>query len=302
MPLSEFELIERYFTHGPVARSDVHLGVGDDAAVLAIPGAHQTVTGLATAVIEHQPPSRREPGRLGHRVLALALSRLAASGAQPAWVTLSLTLPAADEAWLAGFRDGFSALARIFEVQLVGGDTTRGAGVVTAVAHGLVPRGAAVRCDGARAGDLIYVTGALGVCTTAEDSGRTPPDPMPRVGAGVSLRALASAAADIPCGLTRGLARILHASGAGATLEAARLPLAPGLRGDPRALGGWPAILRAEGDLELCFTVAPARARRAEAACAAAGAPATRVGRIEATSGLHCVGASGERIALEEMR
>ncbi|NIR31627.1 MAG: thiamine-phosphate kinase [Gammaproteobacteria bacterium] len=302
MPLSEFELIERYFARGPVARGDVRLGVGDDAAVLAISAGHEAVAGLATVVLAGQPPARRDPRRVGHHVLALALSRLAATGAEPAWATLSITLPAADEAWLAGFRDGFSALAERFGVQLVGGDTTRGAGVVTVVAHGLVPRARALRCDGARAGESIYVTGSLGGCALAERPGQTLRDSMPRVGAGVALRDLASAAADIPCGLARGLTTILRASGLGATLQAASVPLEPALGGDPRSLGGWPGVLTSGGDLELCFTVTPARAAQAEAACAVAGARATRVGYVESASGLRCVGAQGERIPLEDMR
>jgi thiamine-monophosphate kinase len=321
MPLSEFELIERYFARGPVVRADVRLGVGDDAAALEVASGLDAVAGLATLVVDHEPEYRRNPRAVGHRALAAALSRVAATGAEPAWATLSLTLPDTEESWLAGFRDGFMALAETHRVQLVGGDTTRGARVVTVIAHGVVPRDGALRRAGARAGDRLYVTGTVGRTELARRTsegaikelikgspgrlerllGETAA-PAPRVQAGLNLRGIARAAADIPLGLGSGVGEILCASGVGARVEAARLPLEPTVRAHLDALGGWQGILEAGGDLELCFAVAPERAAEAEAACAAAGTPCTWLGRFETSAGMRWVSPDGHSFVLHAER
>src|SRR5882757_8032828 len=162
MSLSEFALIERYFRKAGAMRSDVHLGVGDDAALLQSPPGAELVAAVDTLVAGVHFPHQSPPASIGHRSLAVNLSDLAAMGARPSWALLALTLPDADEGWLAEFAAGFSALARAHEVALVGGDTTRGPLCVTVQLLGQVPRGEALRRSGGRAGDALFVSGTPG--------------------------------------------------------------------------------------------------------------------------------------------
>jgi thiamine-monophosphate kinase len=166
MPPGEFELIERYFrapaVAGGVRRGDVPLGIGDDAAVLDVPAGRQLVAAL-DALVEGRHFPRGAPARsIGHRALAANLSDLAAMGATPAWFLLSLTMPAVDEQFLAEFAAGMLALAGRHGVALVGGDTTGGPLVVSVQALGTIAPGAALTRAGARAGDLVFVSGTPG--------------------------------------------------------------------------------------------------------------------------------------------
>jgi thiamine-monophosphate kinase len=162
MPLSEFALIERYFRVCGAQRPDVLAGIGDDAALLAVAPDADLVAATDTLVAGVHFPERSPPASIGHRALAVNLSDLAAMGARPAWALLALTLPEADEGWLAEFAAGLGALARAHDVALVGGDTTRGPLCVTVQLLGHVPRGQALRRSGGRAGDALFVSGTPG--------------------------------------------------------------------------------------------------------------------------------------------
>jgi thiamine-monophosphate kinase len=137
MPAGEFDLIERYFRRPLPARDDVRVGIGDDGAVLELPAGQSLVSAMATLSDGAWAERDGDPARLGRDVMTLALDALTASGARPAWTTLALTLPEADEDWLAAFSDALLAAAAPHAVALVGGDTTRGPFTVTVVAHGL---------------------------------------------------------------------------------------------------------------------------------------------------------------------
>src|SRR5499426_1561840 len=123
MALTEFELIRRYFTHP--ARGAV-LGVGDDAALVRVGrGMELAISADMLVAGRHFYPDA-DPQRLGHKALAVNLSDMAAMGATPRWATLALSLPDADESWIAAFAAGLFALAERFGTELVGGDTVRG--------------------------------------------------------------------------------------------------------------------------------------------------------------------------------
>jgi thiamine-monophosphate kinase len=141
MPSREFELIDRHFTRRGATRSDLLLGVGDDAALVAPPAGTELVLALDTIVEHSHFPAGMDARFVGHRVLAVNLSDLAAMGAEPAWALLGLTLPSVDEHWLAGFSSGLDALARRSGVALAGGDTTRGPLTATIALAGTVPAG-----------------------------------------------------------------------------------------------------------------------------------------------------------------
>jgi thiamine-monophosphate kinase len=305
--LGEFELIARHFDRPP-HRPDVALGVGDDAALLRVPPGHELVVAIDGMVEGVHFPLDTDPAAFGHKLLAVNLSDLAAMGAEPAWATLFISLPAADEAWVAAFAAGLFALAGAHGVDLVGGDTVRGPRSAVLQAHGFVPAGQALRRDGARPGDLIVVTGTLGdggaglavaegrlPAATASDAAflRDRLDrPTPRLAAGVALRGLASAAIDVSDGLAADLGHILERSAVGASLEIARLPLSAPLSravADPGAR--WELALGAGDDYELCVTLPPERWDEAAARLAAIGCPATVVGRIDSEPGLRLLGA-----------
>lgn len=300
MAASESQLIERYFRELGASREDIVLGIGDDAALLRVPGNCELVL-TTDALIEGVHFLPGAPARaLGHRALAVNLSDIAAMGASPSWALLSLNLPMADEAWLREFAAGFGALARSHDVALVGGNLSRGALSITVELAGLVPSGQALRRDGARAGDELYLSGSVGdaacglellrgeVTVPAAEAAylqRRFEYPTPRVALGQALRGIASACIDISDGVYIDASRLLAASGCGAKLEIERLPVSEPLR---RALGeqSWRTALCGGEDYELCFTAPPAQAAAVVATAARTGQAVTRIGALYPGTGL----------------
>ena len=273
MPLSEFALIDRYFRNCGVRRPDVRLGVGDDAALLDCPAGSDLVAAIDTLVDGVHFPRGCPAASVGHRVLAVNLSDLAAMGASPAWALLALTLPNIDEDWLSEFAAGFSELARGYDVALIGGDTTSGPLCATVQILGHVPRGKALLRSGARPGDLVFVSGTPGDAAAglAVEQGRLQAAadvtsylrkrflyPSPRMALGKCLRGFASACIDVSDGLLGDVGKLAHASGCGVELVHGDLPVSEALVeavGDERARE---LALTGGDDYELCFTVSPA--------------------------------------------
>ena len=294
---AEFSLIDRIRERAG-SRSDVLLGIGDDAAVLQVPEGQNLIVSTDTLVAGVHFPEDTAPPDIGWKSLAVNLSDLAAMGATPAWVTLALTMPGADMEWLDGFLDGFCELADEFGVALVGGDTTRGPLSITIGAHGFAPAGLALRRDGAGFNDDIWVTGTLGDAAGALRQWQAQgllssklryrlDRPTPRISAGIALRDLASAAIDLSDGLVADLGHVLQRSGVGAELDLGRLPTSRTLAEHfPDEHARWRLQLSGGDDYELCFTAAPAHALAIEQALAACDTPGTVVGRITAGNGL----------------
>jgi thiamine-monophosphate kinase len=265
--LGEFEIIERFFTRLD-RRRDVVRGVGDDAAVLDVPADHYLVAAVDTIVEGVHFPADLAAEHVGWRSLAVNLSDLAAMGAKPSWATLSLSMPAANEDWLAGFAAGLAELARAFDVALVGGDTVQGPLVITVEALGFVERDRHLTRSGAVVGDLLYVSGtpgeaAAGLELLSTHAGHDPADdlvmrfsrPQPRIELGRKLRGIATAAMDVSDGLLADLGKLCAASGCGAELDLARLPLSDTL---VRRFGSERAenfALCGGDDYELLFTL-----------------------------------------------
>ena len=304
--MDEFALIRRFFTPQDMKRSDVVLGIGDDAALLRVPSDHELAVTTDSLVAGVHFPEGLDPEAVGHRALAANLSDLAAMGATPAWVLLALTLPKADEAWLQGFSRGFFALAKRHEVALVGGNLARGPLNVTITAQGFVPEGQALTRTGAQVGDLIYVTGnpgeaaaGLKLLQTGKDGSNNPlvrrfTHPEPRIAAGRALRGIASACIDVSDGLLADLGHLLDARGFGAKIGLERLPLSKPLL----ELGLEEArrfALTGGDDYELCFTVHVDKAKAVETALEELGCPAACIGAMEGVPVLECVDKMGKR-------
>lgn len=305
--LGEFDLIARYFTR-PV--SSHPLGVGDDCALLApAPGMH-LATSTDMLVEGRHFLSTVASDRLGHKALAVNLSDLAACGARPFAFTLALALPRVDESFLDGFSRGLLALADAHGCELVGGDTTQGPLTISITVFGDVPPGQALLRSGARAGDDLYVSGQVGDARLALEAFRGSVNvsgdafsrvrmamelPQPRVALGLALRGVASSAVDVSDGLLGDLAHVLKRSGVGATVDADKLPLSADLRAQSQQ---WQRTCGLSGgdDYELLFTAAPAQAARVADAAHSAGVPVTRIGCIDAASGLRLVDRHGQPV------
>lgn len=296
--MTEFDLIRRHFARAGAARADVVEGVGDDCALLQVPPDSELAVSIDTLVAGVHFLADCDPEGLGHKCLAVGLSDLAATGAEPAWATLAITLPRSDEAWLAAFARGFSVLADAHGVALVGGDTTRGPLAVTVQVHGFVPAGSGIMRRGAKPGDLICVSGTLGDAgfalarlRSAEPvSGvlrRRLERPTPRVGLGIALRGLASAAIDVSDGLLADLGHILERSGVGAVVELGSLPLSPEVA-DAAGGGDWDLPLASGDDYELCFTLPPARRGELDRLARSCGCGVRVVGRVAADGEIVC--------------
>jgi thiamine-monophosphate kinase len=312
LALSEFDLIRRYFTQGGPAGGDLVLGVGDDCALLRPPPGKELAVTIDTLVEGVHFAPGVDPEGLGHKALAVNLSDLAAMGAEPAWVSLALTLPRSDPAWLEGFSGGFLALAKASGVRLVGGDTTRGPLSITVAAHGFVEPGMALRRDGARPGDLVYVTGAIGDAGIAllVQQGEYRPQrgaadmdlrlerPSPRIEAGRALVGIASAAIDISDGLLSDLGHICEGSGVGADLELQRIPLSPAVTEYLEQGGQWDRVLTGGDDYELCFTVPPQQLDALEIVGKQLDCGVTRVGSIGPEPGVRCRMGDGSELSL----
>lgn len=291
MHLTEFSLIQRFFTRQKVANPSTRLGIGDDCALLAVPEGYELAITTDTMVENVHFFAGTDPEQLGHKLLAVNLSDLAAMGANPVSATLALTLPKVDEDWLSAFAKGFLDLAERHSVDLIGGDTTSGPLTLTVQAMGLVPHGQALSRSTAQPGDFIYLTGNIGDaglglkinqgyrCNLPETALKRFNRPDPACAAGMALIGIANACIDVSDGLTGDLGHILEQSRVGACIDWDLLPLSGAVRNYIDETGDWSMPLVAGDDYELCFTVSPEKASLLTIAC-------HKIGIIETEPGL----------------
>jgi thiamine-monophosphate kinase len=265
--MSEFSIIDRYCKRVGVVHQETTLGVGDDAAILAVPSGQELVVSVDTMVAGVHFDSSISPEALAHKLMAVNLSDMAAMGATPKWATLALTMPEVDQVWLAKFSDSLNAVATRFGVELVGGDTTAGGLTASLQIMGLVPSGQALLRSTARAGDVVYVSGTVGDAALAlqqrQSTGRVSADclsqaldrPEPQVELGIRLRNLASATIDVSDGLVADLGHIARASEVTIELVSANVPLSEEFQ---RAGAELELALFGGDDYQLAFT-APLR-------------------------------------------
>jgi thiamine-monophosphate kinase len=314
MPLTEFDIISRYFEReglraDPKLHRNVPLGIGDDCAILNVPRGKQLAVSMDVLVEGVHFPKAADPAQVAWRALAVNLSDLAAMGAEPLCFTLGLTLPTAEEEWLAKFSDGLRACAQQYNCPLAGGNLAKGPLQIAIQVQGLVPNGSALLRSGAKTGHDVYVSGATGragltleywqgKCPGVTDAQRDELlgayyHPEPRLALGQALRGIASAAQDVSDGLLADLAHIARSSKVKLTIEIAAIPLAGVLTALGSSTDVFRLALTAGDDYELVFT-APAGKKRAVAAAAKkAGVRVTRIGKAEKGEGITVLDLSG---------
>ena len=317
----ERQVIARVRARVPAPPSFVVVGIGDDAAVLEPPRNRLDIV-TTDAAVEGVHFDRRfmDMGAIGHRVLAANLSDLAAMGAEPRTALLSLMLPdALPLADLDALLDAFLALAARTGTHLVGGNVTRSPGplVIDVTVSGTAKRRKVLTRSGGRAGDELYVSGsvggaAAGLAWLQQDRGAdTPadpavadavarflrPEPRLRLGLLAGRTRAASAAMDLSDGLADAVRQLAEASGTGARIEAAALPVHPGVAavlGDADAALG--TALAGGEDYELLFAVPRRAGRRFAVAARLARLPVTRIGVLTpAGTGLTLATVAGDR-------
>jgi len=306
MALSEFEIIDQFFYRRAHATEDVVIGIGDDAAVLSLPSDSDLVISMDSFVSGVHFRADTPSFDIGYKVLAASLSDLAAMGAEPKWVTMGLTLEEVNEDWLQGFSDGFFQVCDKFNVQLVGGDLTHGPLTMVVEVHGVVPKGLALRRDGAKLGDKIFVTGSLGNAALAVkhingeiDLPREVVDrvvnrlyrPTPCIKQGIALRGIANAAIDISDGLAADLGHVLERSGVGAKIFVEDVPIDPVLQDFFESEEALQHALSAGDDYQLCFMAV-------ERDWSSFPGDVICIGEIVSAPGLECAYRDGRRLEL----
>ena len=316
---AEFDLIKKYFTP-ECWRKDVVLGVGDDCALLEPPAGQQLAMTVDTLVAGVHFPVETAPADIAYKSIVVSLSDLAAMGAEPAWITLALTLPDVKTDWLQSFSESFTKTSKDFGVQLVGGDTTQGPLAITVQATGLVDSRHSMQRGNAKPGDLIYVTGTLGdaalglkllVSKTSVDQEvldlclNKLNRPVPRITFARAATEYCSCAIDISDGLAADLGHILDASRCSAEIYLDKLPVSRELEKyftDP-ASGkteiDWELVLGGGDDYELCMTLPEALSPSLVSLAESMDLPLTCVGRIGSGDELRILDASGQRYVLD---
>jgi len=303
---SEFDLIQDFFA-GLDQGSSVRLGIGDDAAALALPDGHLLHVSTDTTVEGVHFLATLSPTDVAYRSVMAAVSDLAAMGACPEALLLSLTLPEGDRVWLEGFSRGLADACSAIGAPLVGGDTTRGPLSLTVTVLGSTPADSYLTRSGARPGDRLCVSGTLGDAAAglAVISGRLAVDdsaaeflttryttPSVRLALGETLRGCATACIDISDGLLADASHVATASDVGLEIDSALLPLSEAMRSsvDPGQSLDWALV--GGDDYELLFTLP--RNIPLPDGC-------TEMGRVVAGSGISC-DRTPERIGYDHFR
>lgn len=293
---TEFDLIARIRARVQETHPDLLVGIGDDAAVF-MPSSGQALVATTDSLVagrhflEHWPAAD-----LGHLALAVNLSDLAAMGAQPRWALLALTLPEPDVVWLDGFLDGFLSLAASTGTALIGGNLAAGPLNLGVQLIGQVGPSAFASRRGARVGDRVLVTGALGDAAAALRLGdHADPRlqqrlrrPEPRLAAGAMLAGRVTAMIDVSDGLLADLGHLLQ-GGLGAEIELDRLPASPALRTaieDPTLR--WTLQLAGGNDYELLVTASPKHVAGLRQALSASGLDLTDIGCVADHGRIDC--------------
>jgi thiamine-monophosphate kinase len=267
--MSEFNLIQKYFTR-PMRHTE--LGVGDDAALVKVADGMQLAVSTDMSVAGTHFFDDAAAYDIGWKALAVNVSDMAAMGAQAKWATLAISLPEVNANWLAEFSSGVFACADMFNIDLIGGDTTRGPLNISVTIMGEVPKNQVLKRSGAQVGDDIWVSGQIGSAALglAHLQGKIELEkgvlqtslnhlcrPRPRASLGLALRSIATSCIDISDGLLADLSHILKASNCRATIDLEKIPCIDYLKSNLNNPQFQDYLLAGGDDYELCFTAPP---------------------------------------------
>ncbi len=307
--MNEFDLIQSYF-NWRLTDPNVVLGVGDDAALFDLELDHQLVTSTDTLVEDIHFFRDTSPSDIAYKSLAVNLSDIAAMGAVAKCFTLSLTLPKLNHGWLKEFSASLKETSRLYNVNLIGGDTTKGSLNITITIMGSIKKGKSIQRSGARNEDDIYISGELGtaaLCLKKMNEGIKPsPDelnklngPNPRLELGSALKDFASSCIDVSDGLEQDLSHILNSSDVGATIDAQKLPLGEELSQYIKETNDWSLPLCGGDDYELCFTADKASRSKIKSLSKTLNIRVTKIGYINSSNELKINGYGGPRVSYQ---
>ncbi len=286
----EFNLIQQYFTR---PSHHTNLGVGDDAALISPSAGMELAISADMLVADTHFFSDADAYSIGWKSLAVNVSDMAAMGANPKWATLAIALPEINHAWLAEFSRGLFACAKEFDVDLIGGDTTRGPLTISVQIMGEVPAGQAIKRSGAKLEDDIWVSVCIGAAATGlahlQKKVVMPAGelqiglaalhtPQPRVALGLALRTIANSCIDISDGLLADLGHILEASQLSARLDLALIPTLDFIHHNLQQPAFQHYLLAGGDDYELCFTAAKSNREKIVQLGQTLGLPLSRIG------------------------
>ncbi|ALD15387.1 thiamine monophosphate kinase [Buchnera aphidicola (Aphis glycines)] len=272
MKYNEFEIISNFFNKFQKKEKNLIKGIGDDCALVKMPKNSILAISTDTLVEGTHFFKNIDPKHLAYKTIAVNLSDLAAMGALPKWVILSITMPKLNFQWLKRFSDNFFKVLNQYQVTLIGGDTNRGSLSITLSTYGLIKGKKTLLREHAKEGDLIYITGSLGESAagffllqkknyiinikTRNFLIHKHLHPTPRVAEGITIKNFANSAIDISDGLISDLGHILESSQCGANIELNQLPISKKLINNFTQNNCFNWALHFGEDYELCFTVA----------------------------------------------
>ncbi|MFC3908714.1 thiamine-phosphate kinase [Legionella dresdenensis] len=298
--MNEFSIIGNFFNQSIVKRDDVVFGIGDDAACLKVPAGQELLISTDTLVEGVHFLTEWDAYDIAWRSVMVNVSDMAAMAAKPCWISLALTIPHSDTAWLSRFAQGIHDALALYQIALIGGDTTHGPLTITLTIHGLADEGKAVRRSTANPGDSIWVSGELGAAALAvkllknqqivSESDKAQAfarliRPEPRLDLQPLLTEYASAAVDISDGLSADLNHICQTSGTGALIVKEQIPVHPLLK-KYQLSNAMELAISGGDDYELCFTIPESKKRLFIEQVNIAGIRCAEIGVIEKKAGL----------------
>lgn len=306
--MNEFDTISHFF-HKKLKHPDINiLGSGDDAAITQVPSGYQLASTIDTSVSGVHFLENTAAYDIAYKSVAVSLSDLAAMGAKPVSILVALTMPTSDHAWLTNFSRGLFTILDQFDIDLIGGDLTKGPLSISTIAYGFVPTSKAVQRSGAQVGDSIFVTGRIGDAGLAlrllNEKKPVPPEllkalnqPYPQVKLGLALRELIHSCIDVSDGLAGDLNHILEASSVGAKIYQDKLPLSKQLLST--AKNPYQFALSSGDDYQLCFTTSQDNKKKVIASSQELNQKVTEIGIIIENLGLEIYNVNGKPLSIK---
>ena len=301
--MNEFELIQSYFDW-QLNDSTIATGIGDDAAIFNLKTGYQLVTSTDTFSEGVHFFKNTSASDIAYKSLAVNLSDIAAMGATAKYFTLAITLPSIDQVWLKDFSESLKLTSEIFQISLIGGDTSRGPLNISITIMGVIENSKAILRSNAEVDDAIYVSGHIGdaaYCLKKVLDGLEPTKdellslnrPFPRLDLGRALNKVANSCIDISDGLEQDLSHILKASNVGAEIDVRKLPLSKSLLNYVKSNNDWSVPLCGGDDYELCFTVPNNQEKLLKSISELCAVRITKIGVINNTKKLKIKGYDG---------